>query len=101
MNRLSFGLLLAVPAFTGCTCETTLSDVPRPKAVLTFADKSTPPEDFLKVGLADTLLSESSTATMQLSNQGRAPLKVKNIVLQSDPDLCPHASADFAITAPT
>src|SRR5436190_2182190 len=100
MKRLGFAFLLLAPAFNGCTCETTLTDVPKGKAVLGYAQTSAPPEAFLKIALPDTVLGTSTEVQLQLRNEGKAPLKVKNIQLQSDAELCPHASGEFAITKP-
>ncbi|MEW5849800.1 MAG: choice-of-anchor D domain-containing protein [Myxococcota bacterium] len=91
--------LLASP-LASCQCETNLSNLPQPKAVLSHEDKSTPPESHLTVAMAPVLLGETGQVSLQLRNEGDATLEVGNVVLKSDPELCPQASANFAIAEP-
>ncbi|MEW5849370.1 MAG: choice-of-anchor D domain-containing protein [Myxococcota bacterium] len=98
--RVRFACLLLCLPLANCQCETNLSNVPMPEAVLSHDGKDTPPEKNLAVAMPAVLLGETGSVALTLRNDGDAPLKVSNITLKSDPELCPTASANFAIGEP-
>jgi hypothetical protein len=100
-TRLGFAALLPVFVFSGCNgCDAVLQDEPKPKAVLTYMADATPPLPNLTVAIAPRLLGSPVDTIVTLKNQGNAPLVVSNVVLRSDPQLCPQASGNYVIREP-
>lgn len=94
-------LLLALVAdVVGCNCTEVLDRTPAPVAVLVAASQESPPLDNLDLGLAPSLLGQTVAARFTIENRGNAALNVDDVVLASDPLLCPAASAGFTINTP-
>ncbi|HEY1100160.1 MAG TPA: choice-of-anchor D domain-containing protein, partial [Myxococcota bacterium] len=92
---------LGVDGLVGCTCDEVLGQTPRPAAVLVFADQLAPPAANLEIGLAPSLVGTATNARFTIENRGNLALNVSDIVLTSDPTLCPSPSAGFVVASPT
>lgn len=91
---------VALP-FGACDCETALGELPSPRAVLAHDGDEAPPLERLEVPFGAGLIGQGSSALLTLRNDGNARLDVERLTLTSDAELCPAASAAFAITAPS
>ena len=92
--------VVGVDGMIGCSCEEILDQTPKPVAVLVFQDQLTPPADNLDIGLPATAIGSPVVARFAIENRGNAPLNVSDIVLASDPVLCPSPSGSFTIVSP-
>ncbi len=91
---------LGVDVGVGCTCEEVLGQAPAPDAVLVFQTQEAPPLDNLSIGLAASPLNQTVTTSFAIENRGNIDLAVSDVIVTSDPVLCPASSAGFVIQQP-
>lgn len=96
----ALALSLALVAVSGCECEEVVNQIPAPLARLSYQSQEAPPAPQLEIAIAPTLIATTATVTFSIHNDGDAPLDVTNVVLTSDPDLCPTPSAAYTIELP-
>src|SRR5687768_15147083 len=96
--RAFVALALAAVPFASCQCDEVLGGLPAPIAVLVAGTDETPPLEHVTVGVAPTPLGTSAPIELTLRNDGNADLVVTDVVLGTDPALCPSPSAAFTIT---
>ena len=93
-------LALGVVATGACECDEVVQQIPTPSAVLADGNSTTPPLPHLEVALAPVVVGDTQVKELTLWNEGDATLTVSDVVLTTDPELCPTRNGAFALTAP-
>lgn len=96
---LPFALLPLVVA--SCECQPELGVIPTPSALLVYGEQESPPLEHLSIDVGVIAVGGAGGARFEVRNVGGAALNVTEVVLASDPVLCPSVSPAFRVDQPT
>ncbi len=100
-RHLRLSLLLSMLVVVSCECGPDLNVIPEPSAKLVYQQQEAPPLELLEIDVGVHAVGAGGGARFAVQNVGGATLNVSQVVLASDPALCPSVSAAFHVDEPS